>query len=180
MADVMWRSIKMTVLSLLLLALVAPAGAHTQQAATPEEALEELAVPEGHKFVFAAYAEGVQVYRWNGTGWVFSWPDAVLYEGDGADDEAFGIHYGGPTWETASGSRVKAALDKPYPVDPDAIPWLRLKATDSDGPGAFRGVTYIQRLYTTGGLAPAFAGTTIGEEARVPYTAWYVFYKAAR
>jgi hypothetical protein len=180
MANVIWRAIKTSVLALLLLALVAPAGANTREAATPEEALEELAVPEGHKFAFAAYAEGVQVYRWTGTNWVFSRPEAVLFEGDGDEDEAFGIHYGGPTWETASGSWVKATLDKPFPVDPDAIPWLRLKATDSDGPGAFRGVTYIQRLYTTGGVMPTYGGTNVGEEARVPYTAWYAFYKAGK
>jgi hypothetical protein len=39
-------------------------------------------------------------------------------------------------------------------------------------------VTFIQRLNTAGGLAPATAGAAIGQEARVPYTADYLFYDA--
>ena len=40
-------------------------------------------------------------------------------------------------------------------------------------------MTFIQRVNTTGGIAPAAPGTTVGEEARVPYTAEYFFYRAA-
>lgn len=61
-----------------------------------------------------------------------------------------------------------------------AIPWLRLGATATSEHGRFAGVTYIQRVNTIGGTAPAEAGTLIGEEARVPYTAEYYFYRAAR
>jgi hypothetical protein len=46
-----------------------------------------------------------------------------------------------------------------------------------DGPGIFDGTTLIQRIHTTGGLIPSAPGTTIGEVARVPYTAEYVFYR---
>ena len=35
----------------------------------------------------------------------------------------------------------------------------------------------IQRLNTVGGTMPATPGTTVGEIARVPYTAEYYFYK---
>ena len=88
-----------------------------------------------------------------------------------------GIHYAGPTWESASGSKVVAAVVDSCTPDPDAIPWLLLKAVSSEGPGIFHRVTYIQRVFTEGGLAPADAGDFVGEEARVPYTAWYVFYR---
>jgi len=88
-----------------------------------------------------------------------------------------GIHYGGPTWESISGSKVRASVvDRSFP-DPDAIPWLLLKASASEGPGIFDGVTFIQRLNTVGGLAPADSGDFVGEEVEVPYTAEYYFYR---
>lgn len=52
-----------------------------------------------------------------------------------------------------------------------------LKAVSSDGPGIFDGVTFIQRLNTVGGVAPAEPGDFVGELARVPYAADYVFYR---
>jgi hypothetical protein len=52
-----------------------------------------------------------------------------------------------------------------------------LRAVDSDGPGIFDGVTYIQRVNTVGGIAPAAPGNFPGEQARVPYTADYFFYR---
>jgi len=38
----------------------------------------------------------------------------------------------------------------------------------------------MQRFNTIGGTAPAEAGTVFGEEARVPYTAEYYFYRNAQ
>ena len=163
----------------LLVGMVGPAGAGAgSDNRTPDVGeYEKIEAPEGHKVAFATYAEGVQIYRWNGTGWSFVGPEAVLYDQEG---EVVGIHYGGPTWESNSGSKVKAALVAAAPVDPDAIPWLLLGAVSSEGPGIFNGVTYIQRVYTEGGLAPSEPGDFVGEEARVPYAAEYYFYRQAR
>lgn len=44
--------------------------------------------------------------------------------------------------------------------------------------GDFAKITYIQRLNTEGGLAPATAGGYAGQEALVPYIAEYYFYRA--
>jgi len=63
-------------------------------------------------------------------------------------------------------------------ADPNAIPWLLLKAKSTDGPGIFAEVTYIQRVNTVGGKAPTAPGDYLGEEVRVPYTAEYFFYRA--
>ena len=41
-----------------------------------------------------------------------------------------------------------------------------------------RGVTFIQRVNTIGGTAPVEAGGFVGDEARVPYTTEYYFYRA--
>ncbi|HJZ80880.1 MAG TPA: DUF3455 domain-containing protein, partial [Pyrinomonadaceae bacterium] len=61
--------------------------------------------------------------------------------------------------------------------DTTAIPWLLLEAVSTSGPGIFSRVTYIQRLNTTGGLAPGVPGLIAGETAEVPYTAQYFFYR---
>ena len=72
---------------------------------------------------------------------------------------------------------VGTVLERCTP-DPDAIPWLKLETVSSEGPGIFDGVTFIQRLYTVGGKAPAAPGDFPGEVVRVPYTAEYYFYRA--
>jgi hypothetical protein len=135
-----------------------------------------LQVPAGNKVTFDVYAEGFQIYRWDGMKWVFSRPEAVLYAGANAAG-VVGTHYAGPTWESNSGSYVLGAVLERFTPNPNAIPWLLLKAVDSDGPGIFDGVTYIQRVHTEGGLAPTAAGNFVGQEVSVPYAADYYFYR---
>jgi hypothetical protein len=174
------RAIQSAILGLFLLGLglVVPVRAENgnDNRAPDLGDCQDLQVPAGHKVAFYAYAEGVQVYRWNGTSWVFLGPEAVLYAGP-EDDDVVGTHYAGPTWETNSGSYVVGAVEIRCTPNPDAIPWLRLKAVDSDGPGVLDGVTYIQRVNTVGGLAPSEPGELPGDVARVPYTADYYFYR---
>ena len=43
----------------------------------------------------------------------------------------------------------------------------------------FAGTTFIHRVNTVGGKAPAQAGTFVGQVAAVPYTADYFFYREA-
>lgn len=139
-----------------------------------------LVVPEGNNVAYRVYALGVQIYRWNGTAWAFVGPSANLYAEEGFHGKV-GTHYVGPTWESNSGAFVVADPTTAIPCTPDAtaIPWLRLTAASSQGPGIFDGVTYIQRINTMGGLRPTTPGTTVGQEVRIPYTAEYYFYKAA-
>jgi len=135
-----------------------------------------LQVPDGNKVEFHAYAVGVQIYTWSGSNWVFKAPEAVLYASAGYDGEV-AIHYAGPTWESNSGSKVVGAKIASAIVDPTAIPWLLLRASSAEGPGIFADTSYVQRVNTVGGIAPAGAGTSIGQEARVPYSAEYYFYR---
>jgi hypothetical protein len=136
-----------------------------------------LQVPAGNEVAFHAYAEGVQVYGWDGSKWIFSRPEAVLYADPGYDGMV-GIHYAGATWESVSVSLVVGKVIQRCTPNPDAIPWLLLEAVHTEGPGIFHAVTFIQRLYTEGGTAPTYAGESSGEEARVPYAAEYLFYRA--
>ena len=132
-------------------------------------------VPEGNKVQFHVFAEGVQIYSWNGSSWVFQAPEAILYDADG---NIVGIHYVGPTWESNSGSKVVAArVNSAASPNADSIPLLLLRATATDGPGIFARTTYIQRVNTVGGIAPATPGTAVGQQAHVPYTAEYFFYR---
>jgi hypothetical protein len=55
---------------------------------------------------------------------------------------------------------------------------LKLVSTETNGPGIFNRVTYIQRVNTTGGLPPGMPGSLHGEIKEVPYTAEYYFYRA--
>jgi hypothetical protein len=166
------RAFKPAALALLLLACAATAGDRTPDLSD----YPKLQVGEGYKVAFRTYAEGFQIYRWDGAGWSFVAPEALLYDEDG---EVVGTHYAGPYWESDSGSTVKGAVLERATPDPAAIPWLKLGAVESGGPGVFNGVTHIQRLNTAGGLAPAYAGDFVGEEAWVPYAADYYFYRKA-
>ncbi|HKR60205.1 MAG TPA: DUF3455 domain-containing protein [Pyrinomonadaceae bacterium] len=137
-------------------------------------------VEAGNSVSRQAFATGVQIYRWDGTAWVFVEPAAGLFA-DANYHGKIGIHYRGPTWESNSGSIVVAArvLGTGCIPDPNSIAWLLLKKVSTDGPGIFSNVAFIQRVNTTGGMPPTNAGTTVGELAEVPYTAEYYFYRAS-
>jgi hypothetical protein len=140
-------------------------------------ACDEIAVPAGSRLAFHAYAEGVQIYQWDGQGWAFRGPSATLFADAGGNGKV-GIHYGGPTWESASGGMLVGALRVPCDVGTADIPWLLLDVVSDRGPGVFRGVELIQRVNTSGGRAPSTAGGFVGEVRNVPYTAEYLFYQA--
>jgi uncharacterized protein DUF3455 len=138
-----------------------------------------LQVPAGNRVHFHALGVGVQIYRWDGTEWIFVAPETVLFA-DAGEDGVVGIHFGGPTWQSNSGSKVIGRVLQHRTPDPDAIPWRLLEAASTERPGIFQKVTYIQQLYTVGGNAPADPGAFRGEVARVPCTADYFFYRKGR
>ena len=123
---------------------------------------------------FALDARGVQKYGCNAAGaWALVAPDAELYRGN----QTFVHHYAGPTWEWLDGSTVVGAKVAGATVDKSAIPWLLLRAVShNEIDGKMTDITAIQRLVTTGGLAPA-GSCTAGATADVAYTAKYFFYR---
>ena len=82
---------------------------------------QDLQVRAGNKVAFHAFGEGVQIYRWNGTSWIFVAPQAVLFA-DAEDDHAVGIHFGGPTWESVTAARWSARSSRPAPRTPTPFP----------------------------------------------------------
>ena len=108
--------------------------------------------------------------------WVFVGPDAKL--SDANSKTATGKYYAGPTWEAADGSKITGKQVAVAPASAGNIPFQLVK-TDP-GSGALKDVTYIQRVNTKGGVAPADAcsASMTGMKKTVPYSGDYVFYKA--
>ena len=103
-------------------------------------------------------------------------PDAKLYDSSGTQ---VGTHGAGPSWtwrdgSVANGAKV-AELNAPVA---DAISWLLLRVTSTTGAGLLSDATYVQRLNTAGGKAPASGcdATTVGTDTRSGYSADYYFY----
>jgi uncharacterized protein (TIGR03118 family) len=141
---------------------------------------EKLAPSEDNQVVSHVFAVGVQIYRWDGSVWGFVAPEATLYA-DPNHHAQVGTHFGtptGPAWESTSGSKVVAQRVDSCTPDVTAIPWVLLRTLSRTGPGIFSDVSYVQRVNTVGGLAPATPGASVGEESRVPYTAEYIFYRS--
>ena len=136
----------------------------------------QLAAPVGSTLVLKAFGVGVQIYHWNGTSWGSATPSATLYA-DASENGVVATHFGGPTWQSNSGGKVVGTVLNRCTPDAASIAWLSLSGAP-DGPGIFEKATFIQRLNTVGGNSPSIDGTVVGQEARVPYTADYLFYQA--
>jgi hypothetical protein len=174
---------RLIVAALAAAAALVPAAALAGPAAP--EVPEAIAVTGPHKPYLVAHAEGVQIYACTavagGHAWRLLAPRATL---TGDNGKVIGSHYGGPKWEARDGSIVAAARDAGASVDATAVDWLRLKVTSATaGPDGdhLTATTYIQRIHTVGGVAPAAAccdADSIAEQREIPYSADYVFFKA--
>ena len=152
------------------------------QSPAPSSLRTLLPGPGNHPFL-AAQGTGVQIYRCSptatGFGWTFVAPRADLTDVHG---RVIIKHFGGPTWQAGDGSKVVGSVVANVPVSPTAIPWLLLSATTTPAPGGgglLADTTFVQRLFTVGGVAPAAstcAAANVGAIAEVPYTAEYVFW----
>jgi Protein of unknown function (DUF3455) len=140
----------------------------------------QLKPPASERLLLPVHAEGDQIYSCSSDGGQFSWtlkaPDARLYDKDG---KSFGRHFAGPSWQANDGSQItgKLAASVPSP-DANSIPWLLVAVVSHSGDGVLAHVTYIQRIHTKGGKAPANGcdADHEGQEARVPYSADYAFF----
>jgi len=137
--------------------------------------------PAGHQVFLVTHAQGVQIYGCNATthAWTLQAPRADLYAAQ--NGKYVGSHSLGPTWVAKDGSYVVGRRVDGVNVDPTAIDWLLLER-DTSAAGAdgdrLAGTTYIQRVNTIGGRAPAASecGVT-GETVEISYTADYYFWK---
>jgi len=171
----------------LIAATAALVPAHLAEARTADPVVpSELVVPDGNTVFRVGHAVGVQIYSCNATpggpAWVPAGPRANVY---GDRGKLIMTHYAGPSWRARDGSVVVGQKQAGVTVDPTAVDWLKLSATStsagSDG-DLLVATTFIQRLATSGGVAPPVAqcttGTT-GSRVEVPYTADYYFWRSA-
>jgi hypothetical protein len=159
----------------------ATAAPRVSASACTEDFPVTLRPPAGNALAFGFQADGVQIYECAGKDGAFAWtfraPEARLV---GLAGELAGTHYAGPTWEATDGSKVVGVKVEGATPNPDAIPWLLLRAASHAGSGRMADVTFVQRLQTSGGNAPTLACDAAhqGAVTRVPYQAAYCFYRA--
>jgi FtsP/CotA-like multicopper oxidase with cupredoxin domain len=171
----------------ILMSSLGGCGTPAAPVSPPADIPSALRAPADQVAYLEALAAGVQVYecapKANDAAafeWVFRAPEAGLVDRSG---RALGKHYAGPTWESTDGSTVVGEVKARDPgPSPSAIPWLLLGAKSVTGPGVFGATTSIQRVQTAGGIAPKepCAASNAKQVVRVPYTATYVFYRAAK
>ena len=160
-----------------------------------------LEVEYGNTPFLVAHAIGTQNYVCllapGGFAWTFFGPQATLFD-DNSQQLITHFLSANPdengtlraTWQhsedtSAVWARAVATSSDPAYVLPGAIPWLLLRVVGTEigptGGAALSQATFIQRVNTTEGIAPAADGCAraadIGRKALVPYTADYVFYK---
>ena len=176
-----------TAIATAALALIAACGSMTpvmpsySQAALPAT----VQVPAGNKVALETIGVGEITYECRVKAaaagefeWVFVGPDARLLDRSG---KQIGKYYGPPaTWEAMDGSKLTAVQLAVAPNMAGAIPLQLVKGNPAMGSGAMQGVTYIQRVNTQGGVAPATPCTAANLSAKqiVKYQADYIFYKA--
>jgi hypothetical protein len=159
-------------------AAIAPAAAQTPKLDDLPAAIK----PPGLAVYLEVPATGAQVYTCgkNDAGaptWVFKAPDAQLFD---TQKKQIGKHYAGPTWEALAGGKVVAGAKGNTPApEAGSIPWLWLEVKSSEGSSTFNQAKAILRVSTHGGVAPTQGcdAAHAGQEARVPYTATYLFLK---
>jgi hypothetical protein len=160
-----------------------------------------LEVPAGNRPFLLGHATGTQNYICLPSGsdfvWTFFGPQATVFNDD---DKHITTHFLSPnpdeggmaraTWQHSRDTSTvwamaSASSSDPGFVEPGTIPWLLLQEVGAaSGPIGGRRLTkttYIQRVHTSGGIAPTTGcaqAADVGKRALVPYTADYVFYKA--
>jgi hypothetical protein len=159
-----------------------------------------LVVSSDNRPYLIAHAVGTQNYvcapKGDGFAWKAYGPQATLFDDGGRQltthflspnpDEQGKYR---PAWQhsrdtSAVWANPIAESSDPVYVEAGAVPWLKLEIvgrTRGVGGRRLTDTTFIQRVNTVGGIAPATgcsAAAHLGERALVPYETDYVFYKA--
>jgi len=163
---------------------------------------DDIKVPAGNKVFLVGHAIGTQNYVCLPSGKDFKFtlftPQATLFSDDGRQ---LMTHYFSPnpfeggtiraTWQDSRDTstvwaQATNSSSDPNFVAPGAIAWVLLQRAGSqdgpDGGDTLTGTPFVQRLSTSGGVAPSTGCKTsndVGHPAFVPYTADYFFYTNA-
>jgi hypothetical protein len=170
---------------LVLCGLVAPAAfAGPAPQTSPGDPLDPRTTDPGAKLFLIAHATGVQKYLCQPSGtWVLTDPEATLFKTVGTS-KPIGTHFlnfttGRPVWQYQDGSSVEAARVVAVPNGAANIALLLLQGvvtTVGDEGDRLAGTAWVQRLNTSGGVAPPGACTP-GDRTQVDYAADYFFWR---
>ncbi|MGE4240256.1 DUF3455 domain-containing protein [Ramlibacter sp.] len=166
-------------------ALTACGGMMRQPMAYSQDTLPDtVKVPSGHRVAMETVGTGQITYECRAKAdmagaheWVFVGPDAKLWDRKGTQ---VGRYWGPPaTWENNDGSKLTATQVAVAPAGAGNIPLQLVKANPAMGAGAMQNVSFIQRVATRGGVAPAMAcgAQNLGQKQVVQYQADYIFWK---
>jgi hypothetical protein len=86
-------------------------------------------------------------------------------------------HFAGPSWQSERDGSLVTGAKVASSARTNAIPELLLQVVSHSGSGILTNADYINRLYTSGGVAPT-SSCTAGQVVKVPYKAVYVFWDA--
>ena len=182
-----------------------PQPAHADPLTPPE--VPDRLVPTGATAFLVGHATGTQNYVClpSGAGFAFVLftPEATLFDDNG---KQIITHYFSPnlgpippevigtiraTWQDshdtstvwASATQIATHDTDPDFVQEGAVAWVLLQVVGSQsgpiGSNKLTPTTFVQRVNTSGGLAPSTgcaSATDVGREAFMPYTADYVFF----
>ena len=181
--------LSLTFLAASLAACGSMPGSGSMPMAVPfsQEALPEaVKVPAGHRVAWETVGVGEITYECRAKAggadafeWVFVGPKADLSSLQG---KVVGGFWGPPaTWAAQDGSSLTGAQLAVAPAGSGNIPLQLVKANPAklvDGKGDLQGVSYIQRVATRGGVAPALAcgSGSLGQRQIVTYQADYIFW----
>jgi len=168
----------------------------------------ELQVPAGQVAYLKGHAVGTQNYiclaSASGFSWSFLGPQATLFYTfewfNNQISQQITTHFLSPnpveggtlraTWQSSLDTSAVwafaiASSTDPQFVEPNAIPWLLLQVSGArqgpSGGSMLSQTTFIQRLNTSGGIAPSTGCSTssnVGARAYIPYITDYFFYKS--
>jgi len=186
------------------IAVTSSAQAHKPRDPKAPDVPATIQVPAGNEPYFIGHAIGTQNYSClpsaasaTGFAWTLFTPQALVLN---RSDRQIATHFFSPNpaesgtvraaWQHSDDSSIvwgkgfPPSFDPAY-VAPGAIAWLLIEAKGTqEGPhdgDYFTQTTFIHRVNTAGGMAPATGCSTaqeIGKSIFVPYTADYVFYRA--
>ena len=189
----------------MIFTIALPQTTQAQSAVTPPPVPASIQVPAGNEAFLLGRAVGTQNYECQPAAsvgqvaWTLFTPEATLF-GDQGEPVIFHFFSPNPfefsptpfangvvraTWQSSQdASTIWGRVAGSATVDPTAIAWVLVQATGVEkgptGGNTLAVTTFVQRLNTVGGLAPATGcdiPTDVGRKAFVPYRADYFFFR---
>jgi hypothetical protein len=150
--------------------------------APPAGLAPSITAPAEEEAAFVLRGEGTHAFECrplasdpNRFAWAFAAPDITLYDAG----RPIARQASENTWEAISDRSSVSGAIRARQEAGASLPWLLFRAQSTPDAGLFAGVTSVQRVNTSGGVAPASGcdASNAGKEARVAVAADYYFYR---